>query len=43
MIVDFWPKATVHHVKLFWGTMTLFAASMIPITWIIGRNIVRDI
>jgi succinate dehydrogenase / fumarate reductase cytochrome b subunit len=43
MIVDFWPKATVHHVKLFWGTMALFVASMIPITWIIGRNIIRDI
>ena len=43
MVVDFWPRATAHHAKLFYGTMALFVAAMIPITWIIGRNIVRDL
>jgi succinate dehydrogenase / fumarate reductase cytochrome b subunit len=43
MIIDFWPGSSVHHVKLFWGTMTLFAASMVPITWIMGRRIIEDL
>ena len=42
MVIDFWPKATVYHAKLFWATMTVFALSMIPITYIIGKPIVQD-
>lgn len=41
MIVDFWPKAAEYHVPLFYATMGLFVASMIPITFIIGRSILR--
>jgi succinate dehydrogenase / fumarate reductase cytochrome b subunit len=43
MLLDFWPKAAVHHVKLFYATMALFLASMVPVTWIIGRAIIRDL
>jgi succinate dehydrogenase / fumarate reductase, cytochrome b subunit len=43
MIIDFWPRATLHHARLFWGTMLLFAASMAPITWIMGRRILEDL
>ena len=43
MIIDFWPSASVHHVRLFWGTMLLFAASMAPITWLMGRRILEDL
>lgn len=41
MIVDFWPKATEYHVPLFYATAGLFVAAMIPITIIIGRNIIE--
>ncbi len=43
MIIDFWPSASLHHVRLFWGTMVLFAASMGPITWIMGRRILQEL
>ena len=43
MIIDFWPKASLYHVRLFWGTMLLFAGSMAPITWIMGRRIIEDL
>jgi succinate dehydrogenase / fumarate reductase cytochrome b subunit len=43
MVIDFWPKATQYHSQLFWGTMTLFGASMLPITWIMGRRIIEDL
>jgi succinate dehydrogenase / fumarate reductase, cytochrome b subunit len=43
MIIDFWPQASVHHVKLFWGAMLLFLGSMAPITWIMGRRILEDL
>ncbi len=41
MIIDFWPQASVHHVKLFWGTMVLFAAAMALITWIMGARVIE--
>ena len=43
MIIDFWPAASVHHVKLFYGMVLLFLGSMLPITWIMGRRIVESI
>ncbi len=43
MIIDFWPSATDHQAKLFWATMLLFAGSMAPITWIMGRRIIEDL
>lgn len=43
MIIDFWPSATDHQARLFWATMLLFAGSMAPITWIMGRRIIEDL
>lgn len=36
MLIDFFPKLTLHHRKLFYGEMLLFVTSMVPITIIIG-------
>jgi succinate dehydrogenase / fumarate reductase cytochrome b subunit len=41
MIIDFWPKATRSNRALLYGTVGLFVASMLPITWIMGRDIVE--
>lgn len=43
MIIDFWPQTTVRHRWLTWGTLTLFAASMAPITYLMGRRILEGI
>ena len=43
MIIDFWPRASVHHVRLFWSTIVLFVAAMGPIGWIMGRRIIEDL
>ena len=39
MIIDFWPGATRYNRGLLYGTVGLFIASMIPITWIMGKDI----
>ncbi len=41
MIIDFWPRASVHHAKLFWATMGVFVAAMIPITYLMGTRILE--
>jgi succinate dehydrogenase / fumarate reductase, cytochrome b subunit len=43
MIIDFWPGTAVHQRRLFWGFMVVFAGSMAPITWIMGRGIVEGL
>lgn len=43
MIIDFWPQATVHHRRLTWATLTLFVASMAPITYLMGRRIIEGL
>lgn len=43
MVIDFWPRASVHQVRLFWSTIVVFAVAMAPITWIMGRRIVEDL
>jgi succinate dehydrogenase / fumarate reductase cytochrome b subunit len=43
MIVDFWPKAALHQARLLWTTMVVFAASMIPITYLMGKRILQDL
>ncbi len=43
MIIDFWPGATEHQARLFWGTMLLFAAAMAPISWIMGGRIIEEL
>jgi succinate dehydrogenase / fumarate reductase cytochrome b subunit len=42
MITDFWPKATDFNRRLIYGTTGLFLASMIPITIIMGRHILKE-
>ena len=41
MVIDFWPRAAEHHTALFYATMGLFVASMIPITFVMLRGIIR--
>jgi succinate dehydrogenase / fumarate reductase cytochrome b subunit len=41
MIIDFWPSATRFNRQLLYGTVGLFVASMIPITWIMGKDILE--
>jgi succinate dehydrogenase / fumarate reductase cytochrome b subunit len=43
MIVDFWPKAPLYQARLFWATMTVFAAAMAPITYLMGRRILESL
>ena len=42
MIIDFWPRANDFNRQLIYGTVALFVASMIPITFLIVRPIVED-
>jgi succinate dehydrogenase / fumarate reductase, cytochrome b subunit len=39
MIIDFWPKAVDVNRQLIYGTVGLFVASMIPITYLIVKPI----
>ncbi len=39
MLVDFWPNAARHWRALSYTTIALFLASMVPITYIMGRDI----
>jgi succinate dehydrogenase cytochrome b subunit len=41
MVIDFWPKASDWNRQLIFGTLGLFVASMIPITYLIVRPIVE--
>ena len=41
IIIDFWPAATRYNRELLYGTVGLFVASMIPITWIMGKDILE--
>jgi succinate dehydrogenase cytochrome b subunit len=43
MIIDFWPQAALWHRQLFYGTMGLFVAGMIPIAIIMGNRIAQEI
>jgi succinate dehydrogenase / fumarate reductase cytochrome b subunit len=41
MIFDFWPSTTKYTRQMSFGTFALFVLSMIPITWIMGRQILE--
>jgi succinate dehydrogenase / fumarate reductase cytochrome b subunit len=41
MIIDFWPKASDYNRQLIYGTVAIFVAGMIPITYIIVKPIVE--
>ena len=38
---EIWPSATRYNRQLLYGTVGLFVASMIPITWIMGKDILE--
>jgi succinate dehydrogenase cytochrome b subunit len=42
MIIDFWPRANDFNRRLSYGTLFLFGAAMVPITFLIVRPIVTD-
>ncbi len=41
MLFDFWPNSVRYTKALSIGTLALFLASMAPITWIMGREILN--
>ncbi len=41
MLFDFWPSTTKYTRQLSFATFGLFVLAMIPITWIMGREILR--
>jgi succinate dehydrogenase / fumarate reductase cytochrome b subunit len=41
MIMDFWPGSVVHHNKLVVATVSIFLASMAPITFLMGRRVLE--
>jgi succinate dehydrogenase / fumarate reductase cytochrome b subunit len=41
MIIDFWPKANDFNRALIYGTVAVFVAGMIPITYIMVRPLVE--
>ena len=41
MLVDFWPGSTKHSRALSYATIGLFLASMVPITYIMGKDILN--
>jgi succinate dehydrogenase / fumarate reductase cytochrome b subunit len=41
MIIDFWPASTRHYKALSLASTGLFLGGMIPITWIMGHEILR--
>jgi succinate dehydrogenase / fumarate reductase cytochrome b subunit len=43
MLLDFWPKASRHQARLWYGTLVVVLGAMIPVTWVIGRAIIRDL
>lgn len=43
MVIDFWPRTSLQHVRLFWTTIVVFLAAMAPISWIMGRRIIEEL
>jgi succinate dehydrogenase / fumarate reductase cytochrome b subunit len=41
MLFDFWPTTTKYTRQLSLATFLLWAASMVPITWIMGKQILE--
>lgn len=42
MVFDFWPSTTRYMKPISLGSTLLFALSMVPITWIMGRSILTS-
>ena len=39
ILIDFWPGAVRYHRQIFYVNMTLFVAAMIPVAYLMLRNI----
>ncbi len=42
MLVDFWPKAALIHRQLTYGAAAIFVLAMIPITLVMGKDIIES-
>ncbi len=42
MVFDFWPSTTRHMKSIAAASTLLFLASMLPITWIMGKGILES-
>jgi succinate dehydrogenase / fumarate reductase cytochrome b subunit len=42
MVFDFWPSTTRYMKSISAASTLLFLASMVPVTWIMGRSILQD-
>jgi succinate dehydrogenase / fumarate reductase cytochrome b subunit len=42
MVFDFWPSSSRYMKPIAAASTVLFIASMVPITWIMGRDILND-
>ena len=43
MLLDFWPKASLQQARLWYATLDVVLGAMVPVTWVIGRSIVRNL
>ena len=43
MLLDFWPKASLYQARLWYATLAVVVGVMVPVTWVIGRAILRDL
>jgi succinate dehydrogenase / fumarate reductase, cytochrome b subunit len=43
MLVDFFPRTNLWNRQLIWGTTLLFLASMAPITYVMGKSILKEL
>ncbi|MFB3738582.1 MAG: succinate dehydrogenase, cytochrome b556 subunit [Candidatus Velamenicoccus archaeovorus] len=41
MVFDFWPSSTRHFKAISIGSTAIFLAAMVPIVWIMGRDILN--
>ncbi len=41
MVFDFWPKAVDHHKQLFYWTMAVYVAAMIPVSYIMLHEVIK--
>jgi succinate dehydrogenase / fumarate reductase cytochrome b subunit len=40
LLIDFFPSLTRHIRGLGWATVVIFVASMIPVTWLMGEQVI---
>ena len=41
LLIDFFPSLTRKHIRaLGWATVVMFLASMMPVTWLMGEQVI---